>query len=682
MNLYFAQRGKVALRRYLYPLMTRIPRFTRLILTTALVLLVTMTILRLCLFIFFNRQGNSLADCFPSLALGARYDCRYIAIILLIPLLLCNSRYFDVFRTTRGRRFWFSWLSVLVGILILFYALDFAYYDYLTQRLNAGVLNFLQDAAISAKMVWQTYPVLRLLLGIVVVSWFIVWILKRVYKRILATKPAENRSSRIIWPVACFLLMALAIFGRVGQYPLRWSDAFTLGNDYKANLALNPAEAFFNTLSFRHSSFDLAAVKEGYPLLSRSLPLPYSSSELNFRRAVDAPKNSSKQIPNIVLVICESFSAYKSSMWGNPLNTTPYFKSMCDSGIFFSRCFTPSYGTARGVWATLTGIPDVQVPTTASRNPLIVDQHTIMNDFVNSEKYYFIGGSTSWANIRGVLSSNISNLHLYEQQNYDAATVDVWGVSDKNLFLQANKILAKEDKPFFAIIQTADNHRPYTIPKEDEAEFKRKDFPKEELNKYGFESNDEMNAFRYTDFCYQKFIEAAKNEKYFDNTIFVFVGDHGIAGEAGDMFPRPWTDMRLDNMHVPLLFYSPKLLSPLRGDMICSQIDVMPTIAGLAHIDYTNTTLGRDLLDSSFSNDPSRHFAFLFDVDMKSIGLANNQYFFRRSLNGSREDFVSILNNDPVVPSPHTDSIKSNMKSLTLAMYNASQYLLFNNKKK
>ena len=334
------------------------------------------------------------------------------------------------------------------------------------------------------------------------------------------------------------------------------------------------------------------------------------------------------------------------------------------------------------VFFSLTGIPDVQVPTTASRNPLIVDQHTIMNDFVNSEKYYFIGGSTSWANIRGVLSSNISNLHLYEQQNYDAATVDVWGVSDKNLFLQANKILAKEEKPFFAIIQKADNHRPYTIPKEDEAEFKRVEFSKEELSKYGFESNDEMNAFRYTDFCYQKFIESAKKEKYFDNTIFVFIGDHGIAGEAGNMFPRPWTDMRLDNMHVPLLFYAPRLIKPSRNNMVCSQIDVMPTIAGLAQINYTNSTLGRDLLDSNYVHDPSRQFAFLFDVDMKTIGVANNEYFIRRALNGSHEDFVSILNNDPVKVNAQTDSVKSHMRAVTQAMYNTSQYLLFNNKKK
>ena len=135
-------------------------------------------------------------------------------------------------------------------------------------------------------------------------------------------------------------------------------------------------------------------------------------------------------------------------MYGNPLNTTPYFNELCKNGIFFDRYFTPTYGTARGVWATITGIPDVQIVNTSSRNPATVNQHTIMNDFKGYEKYYFIGGSTSWANIRGLLKDNIDSLHLYEQDNYNAPKLDVWGISDKNLFLESNKKLAQAKSPF------------------------------------------------------------------------------------------------------------------------------------------------------------------------------------------------------------------------------------------
>ena len=167
-----------------------------------------------------------------------------------------------------------------------------------------------------------------------------------------------------------------------------------------------------------------------------------------------------------------------------------------------------TFGTARGVWASITGIADVAESgnKTASRNPSMVDQHTIINDFDGYSKLYFLGGSTSWANIRGVLSNNIKGLRIYEQDDYTSPKIDVWGISDRNLFKEASAILKQQAKPFFAVIQTADNHRPYTIPAEDVKEFKKIDLPIDSLKKYGFENNDEMNAFRFTDFCYQSFI--------------------------------------------------------------------------------------------------------------------------------------------------------------------------------
>src|SRR5690606_15380921 len=126
-----------------------------------------------------------------------------------------------------------------------------------------------------------------------------------------------------------------------------------------------------------------------------------------------------------------------------------------------------------------------------------------------------------------------------------------WGISDKNLFLEANKILARQTKPFFSVIQTADNHRPYTIPEEDRKEFEIKQLPTDSLERNGFQSVEEYNAFRYTDFCYRKFMEAASKEAYFNNTLFVFIGDHGIGGDAGNLFPLAWKE--LTSQHVPLL---------------------------------------------------------------------------------------------------------------------------------
>lgn len=674
----------------------KIPKLIRWIFWTGIIFLIIMTLLRIALYYGFNKQGNHLSDIFPALLLGLRFDLRMICIVLLLLLITGSLPFLDPFQTGRGKKTALFLTGLAAFLLIFFYSVDFAHYSYLSQRLNSSVLNYLVDAGISANMVWQTYPVVRIIFLLIIGTWLIVWVIKRIYERVKKNPSSTGRRPAVIWFIVCFLLFGLAIFGRIGQYPLRWSDAFVLGSDYKANLALNPFQSFFSSLKFRHSGYDAAKVKKAFPELAPYFGFPAKdSAKLDFERMVTpqqgiagmphegmpGSQNNNPALPNVVVVICESFSGYKSSMWGNPLNTTPFFDSLSRKGIFFDHCFTPTYGTARGVWAVITGIPDVEVATTtSSRNPAAVDQHTIINDFRGYDKFYFIGGSTSWANIRGLLTNNIHGLHLYEQQNYSAPKIDVWGISDKNLFLEANKVLKQQAKPFFAIIQTADNHRPYSIPAEDLNEFHKTSASPHELKEYGFESNDEMNAFRYTDFGYRKFMEAAEKEKYFQNTIFLFVGDHGIPGYAGNMFPKAWTDQRLTAEHVPLLLYAPSLISPKRLSYHCSQIDILPTLAGLCKQPYRNTTLGRDLLDTAAIN--GKALSFIYDPDQGYTGIIKGNYFYRRQMKTGKEELVSVIDNEPAAPDEKTRAIKNEMKSLTEGIYETAKYLILNNKKK
>lgn len=653
--------------------MLKIPRLIRWILSTGLIFLILMTFCRLGLYLFFSSQGHSFSQVLSSFWLGLRFDLRITCLVMLVMLVLASIPLFNPFKQPYAKTGWLLILGVAAFAIIFFYALDFGHYAYLRQRLNASVLNYLEDAAISMEMVWQSYPVIWIILGLATATFLLIWLLRRQFAQVAKQPVTNSRKQRIAWFVVCLVLFGFGIFGRFNQYPLRWSDAFSLGTDYKAQLALNPFESFFNTLRYRHSNYDAQKIKQYFPLLASYYGFDGANADaLSFDRKVQ-PAASPAVKPNVVLVICESFSGYKSSMWGNPLNATPYFNTLTQKGLFFDRCFTPAYGTARGVWALITGIPDVEMANTASRNPAAVDQHTIINDFAGYEKFYFIGGSASWANIRGLLTNNISNLRLYEQDQFNAPVIDVWGISDKNLLLESGRILAQQQQPFFAVIQTAGNHRPYTIPSEDLGEFKLVDVPKDSLVKHGFESNEELNAFRYTDFCFQKFMEASAKEKYFNNTLFVFIGDHGIPGNAEDMFPEAWTKQRLTSEHVPLLFYAPGLVAPQRVNRIASQIDVLPTIAGICRVPYVNTTLGRDLMDSTFF---SRQLAFIVDPDNAMTGIVNDSVYYRHPIRTLKGEVVSIVNNDPVA----VDTTL--LRQLTEGLFEASKYLLLNNKKK
>lgn len=715
------------------------PRLVKWMFLIGVVFLIFMTIMRFVFFYHFVPSGYTFSKCLPAFLLGLHFDIRIICGMILFPFVIGNlhlkynpkkrltvGSIIEVFFTLlimvllmifmfKGHAtkstmiyigilflFIFLWLFITKNCnpfensfsskvfkvyffiitlsLVLMYAIDFEHFDYLHERLNAGALNYLSNAKISMNMVWETYPVITLLILILIATTIIYWLIIRWFKKIQITSYDAPVFTKFIMGFVFALLLGLGVFGKLNQYPLRWSDAFTFDDNFKANLSLNPVQSFLSTLKFKNSTFDIKEVKKYYPLMVQYLNVANpDSTTLNYQRIhkVAPPANP----PNVVVVICESFSAYKSSMWGNPLNTTPYFNNMCDHGIFFDRCFTPAYGTARGVWAVVTGIPDVEYPTTSSRNPAYVDQHSIINDYKGYQKFYFIGGSSSWANIRGLLTNNLDGLHLYEEEDYTAKPIDVWGISDKDLFLEANKVLKKQTHPFFAVIQTADNHRPYTIPEEDRKAFRLEHYPVDTLKKYGFQTNEELNAFRYTDFSFKTFIETAKREPYFKNTIFVFVGDHGIRGDAGNMFPNAWEKDGLTTQNVPLLFYSPDLLTPQRIHKTCSQLDLIPSVSSLAHISFTNTTLGRDLFDTTQNNARFKNFAFLFDPEIKQIGIVTDSLVYVHNLLSGTQDFRSSKDNIPLPQTPEIAADRKAIQNLTQAYYETAKYMLLNNKK-
>jgi phosphoglycerol transferase MdoB-like AlkP superfamily enzyme len=251
----------------------------------------------------------------------------------------------------------------------------------------------------------------------------------------------------------------------------------------------------------------------------------------------------------------------------------------------------------------------------------------------------------------------------------------VWGISDKDLFLEANDVFKKQTQPFFAIVQTSDNHRPYKTPEAD-SDFQKMIVPDDELKKYGFESLDEYNSFRYSDYCFKKFIEAAEKESYFHNTIFVFLGDHGMPGNADEMYPSAWTDQQLYDEHIPLLFYAPYLLVPQRREEVVSQIDVLPTIAGMLNQTYVNTTLGRDLLDPEKKN----NFSFITN-NVNKIGMVTDDFYYIKNLNFPDDRLFPVHYGNLPYTKAQQDSIKQKMSAFTTAYFETARYLIMNNKR-
>ena len=526
-------------------ILSTVPRPARLFLLLAAADTILFSLLRGAFALAFAPPGGGLpaAVLAKAFLLGARFDAR-LAVLVALPLLaLGGVRALSPFERLTARRGWAWYLAVSHLLLFFVYAVDFGYYAYAASRVNVSILQFLYNPDTSAGMIWASYPVVRHALGLALASWAVLrgarLLLERAAHWPEATAP---RRRRIAASIVVALIAAGAVYGKFSWYPLRWSDAYFSTSTFAADLAHNPVLYFAETLRKKPAAYDLAKVRAAYPLVAKYLGianpdparLVYARrSEPRGRRpAPPASRHGAPpRRPNVVIVLLESFAAYKTGSFGNPLDPTPRFDALAREGTLYTRFFTPTWGTARSVWATVTGLPDVETDLTATRNPLLVSQNTILNDFTGYEKLYFLGGSLNWANIRGLLAANIAGLRLFEEGSFSAPRVDVWGISDLDLFEEANRVFTGIGKPFVAIVQTSGSHRPYTIPKNRRG-FEPRQIADAEAQRHGFGAADEYNAFRFLDHAVGVFIEGARREPWFADTIFLFYGDHGLPGSA------------------------------------------------------------------------------------------------------------------------------------------------------
>ena len=130
-----------------------------------------------------------------------------------------------------------------------------------------------------------------------------------------------------------------------------------------------------------------------------------------------------------------------------------------------------------------------------------------------------------------------------------------------------------------ATVFTASSHHPFKIPEKYNGKFKK--------------GNIEMHEpMQYTDYSIKKYFETAKKQPWFNNTIFVFTGDHP------NQIYYPEYEKAMNRFAVPLTFYSPNPKFNLKGvnNEVAQQIDIYPTLADLIGYNKKIRSWGRSLL--------------------------------------------------------------------------------------
>ena len=629
-------------------------------------------------------------DVLRTLGIGLRFDLR-LALLLVLPLmLLAWLPWQNLLRSRVMRYLARAYLALAVGLVLLVYIIDFGHYAYLGVRVNATVLRFIDDAQISTGMVWQTYPVIWISLGWLACLGLTLAVLWQLERRTLG-RPATPipRASVAAGAALVSVLVFLGLLGRVDNLnlenpvPLRWSDAFYSGDAQIAALGLNPVVFLYDTLRVDPVAYDEAEARRHYPLMATYLGIDTPDEQaLDYRRQQPAQPTAlaGGRQPNVVFVMLESLGTSAVGAYGNPLNPTPNLDRIAREGWFFRHFYVPVTGTAKTVWASITGVPDVTREQTATRNPLISRQHSLINALDGYEKFYMIGGNAGWANINALIQRSIDGVQLYEERHWKAPLVDVWGISDLDFFKEGTAVLRQlpKDQPFFAYLQTSGNHRPFTIPRENDG-FQALDLPLEKVQGAGSRSLEQFNAVRLLDFNIGKLLEMAERDGYLDNTLFVFFGDHNTRISQIPHMAPAFEQLGLESNNVPLMIYAPGLLKPRVFDEAVGLADLLPTVLGLLGKPYANGGMGRDLQQAAPEGERVVPLV-LREGTFPIIGGVTQRFLLQMQHDGSSPTLHDIYSPTPMdnVAEQHPEEFQR-LAALTRAMHETSRAMLYRN---
>jgi len=633
---------------------------------------------------FFGELDGPATELIRALWVGVRFDLR-LAVFIIVPVgLFFMIPFINPLRTAISRRLVNIYLRTVSVLVTFFYAFDIAHYGYLNHRIDVSAFKLLENPMIALQMVWESYPVVWSIIGLSILIWATWRAIEKAFQYLEDRQRLVRFRNKFFAFTMGGVILLFSIWGTFRQYRLLWSDAYFSEDPFIVAAGLNPILYFNETRSFVLEDFNEGKTREYYDLMIQELGVKKPDSKrLSYVRTVEG--REIKNQPNIVIIFLESVGYNRMARSGNPLNATPNLDQFSTEGIFFDRFYIPMVGTARSVFGMVTGIHDVVRVETASSNPRIVDQYSLINALTGYEKYYIMGGSASWRNIRGLLQNNIPDMQIKDQDDLDFPRLDVWGISDNDLFKVAHETFQNIDQsqPFFAIVQTATNHRPYSIPKNIEG-FDLKDVGKTVLSNAGFDSNEQYNAMRMLDHAVGEYISSAKTASYFNNTIFLFFGDHGTSDPRALHMPKSDYELKLRSYQVPFFIYGPELIKGgiVRND-VSQLVDLLPTVNGLAGKPYENRTMGRDLLNGEIPIDP---LALIINKKMAKphIAVIGQNYYLSMAnrRGGPRVKLHELWSDKPLVNVKDkypeiTDRYLGRLKGI----YETTKYMLYHNQK-
>ena len=510
-------------------------------------------------------------------AVGFFFDCvtfSYCAIPFLLFAVFLPDRAFNssFFRgCTYAVGFAFTYLMLFNVVA------EYTFFDEFATRFNFIAVDYLIYTNEVIRNIRESYPVNAILGVLLLLNVLVFFPVKKHLSRSFSHTSTVGGRLKV---GAALLLLPVLSFAAIDLSLTQISP-----NNYADELAGNGIYCLFS--AFRNNELDFNKFyvnKDDKTVVAR---LKSMLKEKNSRfESLNGPSVSRAVQPvgaethlNIVLIVEESLSAEYLTSFGNNQGITPNLDKLAKESLFFTHLYATGTRTVRGLEALTLSMPPLPGTSVIKRpkNENFVSWGSITKEKGYDNKFIYAGHGY-FDNMNYFYEKNgFATVDRTNFSNDEITFTNAWGVCDEDLFLKVIKegdLSYAKKKPFFSVVMTTSNHRPFTYPDG------KIDIPSH---------TGRAGGVKYSDYAIGRLLEESKKKPWFKDTIFVIVADH-CAGSAAKLA------LPVKNYEIPLFIYAPALIKPQVIDRMMSQIDVAPTVLGLLNFKYTSAFIGKDVL--------------------------------------------------------------------------------------
>lgn len=376
-------------------------------------------------------------------------------------------------------------------------------------------------------------------------------------------------------------LVVCLILARGGFQPIPINtDAAIYTNNYVANdLAVNSTYYFGKSfLLYNRTDIDefIPEISEETARETRQLlfDYPLEHDQLIFDH----------DRPNIVFIILESWTGNAMGCITQTTSATPYFDELTKEGLFFSNIYGVSGTSEIGNAAIFSGypaIPEVSITMQPDKHRKIPCFNEDLKKWGYTSAYLF-SGDLKYGNIGGYFTDHGFDVVEDEMDFPKSLQRGKLNYFDEDLYDILIGKMNRLTQPFMQCGFTGSTHSPYDFPNQ------------EQFVRFGGVEGKFLNSMSYADSCLNDFLKKAKQQSWYNNTIFVLVADHG---HASNIQQNP-SESAYNK--IPLLIFGEPLKQEYRGKNIRklgSQADIVRTLLYQMKGDYQRYHWAKDLLN-------------------------------------------------------------------------------------